>query len=63
MVGKRISALLFLLLIAAVPCAMVYNGFRLSLPSWQQLRDGLSGYEDGVEKELKERFPLGERCV
>lgn len=60
MVGKRISALLFLLLIAAVPCAMVYNGFRLSLPSWQQLRDGLSGYEDGVEKELKERFPLGE---
>ena len=60
MVGKRISALLFLLLIVAVPCAMAYNGFRLPLPNFNQLGDNLSAYVGSVEEQLQEHFPMGE---
>ena len=48
MVGKRVSALLFLLLIVAVPCAMAYNGFHLSLPGWSELWYTPSGYADSI---------------
>lgn len=60
MVGKRVSALLFLLLIVAVPCAMAYNGFHLSLPGWSELWYTPSGYADSIEKQLQEQFPMGE---
>ena len=60
MAGKRVSALLFLLIIVSFPLAMwAQGGFAgLTAPKWGELRSG--AFAARVEQTFQERFPARE---